>query len=312
MTRVLFLNPKQERCGVHQYGLRFFSVMQLSNELECTYQACPDNIEIGSLYHYDVVIYNLHPGIPNAMHNAPFPCSIKQIAIYHDGAMDKPFDRWVLSDSSAPGYGNLVTIGRPLPQWDICDREPNDPPIIGLSGLVGAWATDMVKLVTAQLPEAIIRLHLAPSDHCDPSGGLARAVGKQCQLLGIPRSIQVEYDFKTQDQLMAWLAANDLNCYIRSTGSGPMGVSSALDMALACGRPLAVNNNPMFRHLTRVNPELLVENTSLRVLLKNGNDWLVSHRWRNARRAVSREITNVIHAVVAGDKYESVIENRGQ
>jgi hypothetical protein len=311
MTRVLFINPVQPRCGVHQYGLRLFDIMKMSKELECTYQVCPAEIEIGSLYFYDVVIYNVHPGISNAMHNAPFPCSVKQIAIYHDGPMNGPFDRWLLSDSSAPGYGNLTTIGRPLPEWDVLPHGDLSGPVkIGLSGLVGAWAADMVRFVAANMPLALIRLHLAPSDHCDPSGALARAVGQACLNLGNPRLVEVDYEFKPQAEVLEWLSANDLNCFIRSTGSGPMGVSSALDMALAVGRPIAVNNNPMFRHITRVSPEIMVENTPLREIIAMGPNPLIPHWRRNSRRAVMEELENVIHSVIDSEK--AIIENRGQ
>ncbi len=303
MTRVLFINPVQERCGVHQYGLRLFSILNMSKELSCTYQLCPESIDIGSLYQYDVVIYNVHPGISNAMHNAPFPCSVRQIAIYHDGPMRGPFDRWLLSDSSAPGYGNLTTIGRPLPEWEPLPGGPFGPnPVIGLSGLVGAWAPDMVRYVSQAMPEAMIRLHLAASDHCDPTGALARAVGESCVNLGIPGSVHVDYEFKTQQAVLGWLSANDLNCFIRSTGSGPMGVSSALDMALAVERPIAVNNNPMFRHITRVSPEIMVENTPLREIIALGTTPLVPHWRRNARRAVMEELENVIRSVLDQEK----------
>ncbi len=311
MTRVLFLNPVQPRCGVHQYGVRLFNILKLSPDLDCTYKLCPDSIDIGSLYFYDVVIYNVHPGIGNAMHNAPFPCSVKQVAIYHDGHMKPGFDRWIFSDSSAPGYGDLTTIGRPLPEFNgNVPTNSAEHPVIGLSGLVGAWAVDMVKFVRSAMPEAKIRLHLAPSDHCDPTGALARAVGDSCLHLGNSGMIEVDYEFKPENQVLSWLSENDLNCYIRSTGGGPMSISSALDMALAVGRPIAVNANPMFRHLTRVCPEIMVEHTPLREILSMGTRPLEGHYRRNRRPAVMQELETLIREVCYQDK--PIIENRGQ
>jgi hypothetical protein len=236
---------------------------------------------------------------------------VKQVGIYHDGPLHQPFDRWLFSDSSAPGFGNLTTIGRPLPEWEpTIWHDLGGAPKIGLSGLVGAWASDMVSFVKSQMPEARIRLHLAPSDHCDPTGALARAVGESCINLGIPRMVEVDYEFKTQEGVLEWLSQNDLNCFIRSTGGGPMSISSALDMALAVGRPIAVNNNPMFRHLTRVSPEIMVENSSLRDIIAMGGRPLQAHWRRNSRRAVMEELENFVRSVCWQEK--PIIENRGQ
>jgi len=296
MTKVLFINPRQPRCGVYQYGVRLCSILRMSSKLQIFYVECPDVIDLGYFYQFDVVIYNIHPGIPNFIQGAPFPVSVKQIAIYHDGHQKEGFDRWLFSDSSAPGYGNTVTIGRPLPEWNICIREPNDPPLIGLSGLVGAWATTMVETVMRDIPEAKIRLHLAASDHCDPSGGLARAVGQKCQEIAGQDRVSVEHDFKTQEELLAWLEGNDMNCYIR-TPAACSGISSALDMALAVRRPIAINNHHMFRHIARVTPEICIENSSLRDILAMGNSPLVPHRNRNERQNVMEELENVIQSL---------------
>ncbi len=296
---------------MYQYGLRLAGIMAMSKRMEVVYQPCPDQIDIGRLYDYDVVIYNVHPGIGNAMHDAPFPCSVKQVAIFHDGPMKAGFDRWIFSDSSAPGYGNLTTIGRPLPQWEVRPHGDLGGPVkIGLSGLVGAWACDMVNCVRSQMPDAMIRLHLAPSDHCDPTGALARAVGDACKHLGSSEKVEITHDFMSEQSLLEWLSDNDLNCFIRSTGGGPMSISSATDMALAVGRPIAVNGNPMFRHLTRVCPEIMVEHTPLREIMALGTKPLESHYRRNHRPTVMEEMENLVWSVC--DDSKPIIDNRGQ
>lgn len=297
MMRVLFINPSPVRCGVHQYGKRLCSILELSRKLTVDYWDCPSEIKIGELYGYDVIIYNVHPGISNAISAAPFPVSVKQVGIFHDGQPGLSFDAWWFSDSSAPGYGNLRTIGRPLPDWKPSDHvsKGDGTVTIGLSGLVGAWATTMVEHVRSQLPEAAIRLHLAASDHCDPSGGLARAIGERCQQIG-GAGVAVEYDFKTERQLLLWLEANDLNCYIR-TPAACNGISSALDMALAVNRPIAINDHHMFRHLARVSPEICIENSSLLDIMALGMNPLIKHQMRNDRHFVCGELEVALEAL---------------
>lgn len=147
-----------------------------------------------------------------------------------------------------------------------------------------------------QLPKAKIRLHLAASDHCDPSGGVARAIGECCQKLGQNGQVEVDYEFKTQTELLTWLEGNDMNCYIR-TPAACVGISSALDMALAVNRPIAINNHHMFRHIARLTPEICIENSSLQKILSLGNAPLIQHRQRNDRHRVMEELENVIQSL---------------
>lgn len=300
MISVLFLNPRPERCGVHQYGRRFYSIIHASPKLRMTYQDCPDTIDPSELNNYDVVIYNLHPGIPNAILSAPYPTRARQVAVYHDGGRGAPFDLWLFSDPSATSEGNLRIIGRPLPYWNPLPPQFKSGHVvtIGLSGLVGAWATTMVETVRSQMPEARVRLHLAASDHCDPSGGLAFEIGNRCKsYFGNPNQIEVTHDFLEERQVLGWLEANDLNCYIR-TPAACSGISSAMDMALAVHRPIAINNHPMFRHLASVSPEICVENTPLSQIIELGQSPLIKHYQRNSRAVVQLEVEEAIESLL--------------
>jgi hypothetical protein len=56
--KVLFINPVPERCGVHQYGLRLFSILVESVRLHATYSTTDTCDTFGIP---DVVVYNWHP-----------------------------------------------------------------------------------------------------------------------------------------------------------------------------------------------------------------------------------------------------------
>jgi hypothetical protein len=301
--KVLFLNPAPERCGVHQYGMRLFRIIELSKIMQVTLVNVPmaAPIDASVLDPFDVVIYNRHPGINNALMRAPYPTKAKQVAIFHEGTDNIPFDLWLFSDSSAPGYGRLVTIGRPLPYWQPLPRQfkKDHPVTIGLSGLVGAWATTMVQTVASQLPEAKIRLHLAASDHCDAGGEMAREIGRQCQAICGSQIVEINHDFMTEKTLLGWLERNDMNCYIRTNVGSHTGISSALDMAMAVQRPIAINNNPMFRHLARVSPEICIENLSLGEILALGLKPLAVHYRRNDRHVVREEVERALQSLLS-------------
>jgi len=272
--------------------------MLMGSKWKVDYQECSGPIDVAGLNNYDGVIFNLHPGIGNAMHSAPFATKARQIGIYHDGPLVVPFDRWLFSDPSGNHYGDLRCIGRPLPDWNSKSQSiPEDETtIVGLSGLVGAWAPIMVETVSNQIPEARIRLHLASSDHCDPAGLVANSTGIQCQ--SINKNVEVEYDFKTMDQMQVWLEGNNLNCYIR-TPAPSSGISSALDLAMAVRRPLAINNHPMFRHVAATSPEICIENNNLMDIMAMGCSPTIKHRERNSRERVLGELEEAILSLFA-------------
>ena len=49
------------------------------------------------------------------------------------------------------------------------------------------------------------------------------------------------------------------------------GLSSAIDYAISCGRPFAINSSYMFRHLRDVYPEINLDNNSIKDVLSLGN-----------------------------------------
>ena len=301
MKRIAFINSREPRCGVYQYGQRLYNILKESELFHTVMFDCPAAIDPAThLDPFDAVIYNIHPGIPNAIYHAPFKTRAKQVGIFHDGNMSQAMDAWIYSDPTQKSYGNIHMIGRPLPLWMPAMYRPfgGDRPVVGLSGLVGAWATNMVTTVLQQLPNAKIRLHLPPSDHCDPSGGLARAVGDSCRKLsGNPDDMEITHDFLSEFELLSWLSDNDLNCYIRSP-AGSIGVSSALDLALAVRKPIAINHHVMFRHIATVTPSVCVENLPLGEILRAGINPLVPHYQRNDRDHVREELELILGSLL--------------
>jgi hypothetical protein len=99
-------------------------------------------------------------------------------------------------------------------------------------------------------------------------------------------------------KMIHWLNGNCINAYIRPY-TGSMGISSALDMALACRKPIAINKNSMFRYLHNCKPSICIEDTPLRKILENDCLPLFPHWERNRRENVAKEIEAVLMKVAA-------------
>jgi hypothetical protein len=294
--KVLFINTSDIKCSVHQYGVRLHSIMSHSVRMTAQYMVCPSVIDPAMLDLFDVVIYNYHPAINDAIAKAPYKTKAKQVAIFHEGNREKPFDMWIFSDPSQKSSGNTAIIGRPLPLWEAIPRkyDGSHPFTVGLSGFCGAWSESMVSAVLEQEPCARIRLALPCSDRCDPYGINARAAAESClSKVADKNQIEVTHSFMPESALLKWLSDNDVNCYIR-TPEPSVGVSSALDMALAVRRPIVINRHSMFRHMHDCNPSICIEDASIYEIISNGLSPLIHAYQRNARELVLSEIEDAL------------------
>lgn len=302
--KVVFYNPKPERCGVHQYGKRFFELLKLIPDIEPHYQEVPSENEIRPEW-ADIAIYNVHQGISNMCKKAPFflGTATKQIGIYHDDGMDAPFDAWIFSaPSSLIQKENLHLIGRPMPSsWNpepkVVGHSGRNVLTVGIHGLIGAWAIDMVHRISKMEPECFVRMCLPASDHCDPSGDNAKRMAYVCsEMLG--ERLEVTHEFMSEPDLLRWLSKNDINCYVRPPLPS-LGISSALDLALAVRRPIALNKNSMFRHFNDCSPSVFLEDLSITEINSNGLNPLISMYERHDPINVAKEIQAVLLKVAA-------------
>jgi hypothetical protein len=129
---------------------------------------------------------------------------------------------------------------------------------------------------------------------CDPYGGTAQAMADHCRAqLRSEDQLDVEHNFLPEGEMLAWLSANHVNCYIRDA-SPSMGTSSALDNALAVRRPIAINRNHMFRYLFDLKPSICVEETPLSQIVQNGVAPLIPVYQRNDRAVVRGELEQIL------------------
>jgi hypothetical protein len=280
LKTILFVNTTVSQCGVWQYGLHLFMALERSYKFRFIYLQ-PENpaaFHLERIKHDPVaVFYNWHPDQHGWMEQAPFDFKgVKQFLIYHDwDAQAGKWDGVLISDPTRGDGDNWYSIPRPLPQWSPTVASPvnYECPTLGVHGFGGASADWLVTRAIDEYDNAVVRLHLPWAYYGDNAGESARKMADLCRE-HVKRKpsieLQIQHHWMSVPRLLAWLSLNDMNVYLRDPAAHWHGVSSALDSALAVRRPLAINKCMGFRHLHGVTPSILVENRSLKDILKTG------------------------------------------
>src|ERR1019366_3725239 len=164
----------------------------------------------------------------------------------------------------------------------------------------------LVSKVQNEFNEAVIRLNIPYADFGDSEGLNARRIANNCRKLITNKNIELEisHEFLQDADLLDFLAANSMNVFMYEDKGG-RGLSSALDMALAANKPVAVSNCPMFRHLLNACPFVNADEYSLKQILthniddvnKISKDWNKENlQWEYERilNAIFNKVTNPV------------------
>ena len=148
---------------------------------------------------------------------------------------------------------------RPIERFnDLPAYKELNVPVIGTFGFgtLGKGFEDVVAAVNREFDEAIIKLNIPfgtfthSLDSVKQSNGLTtiEQIKLECEKLKKPGiDIRITHDFFNERQLVEWCSQNTLNCFFYSRNMP--GLSAATDQAISSGRPLAVTENPTFRHV---------------------------------------------------------------
>lgn len=298
-----FINTSVEQCGVHQFGRFLYDVIEPSQKFKFQYCNFPDTrLFLDAMLEYKppVIIYNRHPLIQGCTMDAPyhFDWNPTEIMLYHDGVVDESqWDGIIFSDPTQCDHGKWHYIGRPIPNWNPASGlAMNKKFTVGLHGFNGAWSMEMINAVRSELGCAHIRLHLPPSPFIDPRGAAAQHVANEIQKLvsGSDISVEINHNFMNDvSQLLLWLSRNNINVYVRPL-SPWSGVSSALDLAMACGQPIAINKCQAFRHMINLKPSICIEDNSLHQIWAEGLISLLPLREKWSHTNVRKEFEDAV------------------
>jgi SAM-dependent methyltransferase len=321
--RVLFVNSTEPACGVFQFGLNLWRILEPSRAIQFNY-AAPVTLE--SMMRWmdtarpDVVLMNFYPSvIPwvtlQAL-NAIRARGVKIVTIYHEVPVTG-FDALLYPDPTFTGkYRKLnqwFGFGRPLPKAR-AERPclvPSEP-LISTSGFGFGWKGHerLTEMVVREFSRATLRLHLPFAKYGDADGGIARATAQRCRdiVKGTLIDLQIDHDFMEPEAFIDWLAESDLNAYLYDETNSSRGIASTTDHALAARRPIALTRTHMFRHLHQCEG-IFVEESSLWEIMARGIEPLRPAYEQFSEANVLREVEQILGAL-SQEKFNRLLTNR--
>ena len=331
LKTILFVTHTKQQCGVYQFGKDLFEALSKSThykfvKLEC--ESLDELIKAVSKINPDAILYNFHPSVMPWLFTKIFKgvyksniseIKIVQIGIIHevtqsiaDGAkarkkilltknktkiLNSYFDYYVCSDPTITITNNIIfKTGRLIPNYQsdtICVSNPI--PVIGSFGFAtpNKGFEELVSRVQDEYENAVIRINMPFAEFGDKLGENAHRIAANCKTLITKPGIKLEifHDFLDNNDLLKFLAGNDINVFYYQDKTG-RGISSAADFAIAVKKPIAVSDCPMFRHLLKDNPRICLNNFSLKEIEKNGFSSLdkISSKWTSENLKIDYEI----------------------
>lgn len=305
---ILFVSHKKSQCGVYEFGKNITDVLRYSKHYQFIRVECSSinelrvaiarNAPAAIIYNYSSLVF---PWIGSELYRSkiaslPFP----QIGLIHDinqhiadtatayrtgfvpgvsSIMNSSFDYYIASDPTIlPRNPRVYKTGRLIPSYQ------NDFPIPPnlVVGSFGFGCGDkgferIVQSVQREFDEAVIRFNIPAADFGDSGGVSARAIAGQCGAKVIKPGIRltITHDYLDSKNLLDFLARNTVNVFLY--GGDGRGMSSAVDVAMAVQRPIAISDNPAFRHIFDVEPSVRITKNSLKSIIQNGFSPLQKH-----------------------------------
>lgn len=273
--KILYINSKPEKCGVHNYGKRLFEI--LKHEIDLDYREVDSEIDYSG---FDTVIYNYHYATLPFVRSEP----IRQIVLFHEAHLAFTPDVFIsVSELPRPLFENIALI-----------QPKNVVPVIGSFGF-GFPDKDYSRIATMvknEFSEAVLRLNIPFAQFGDSDGALAVGEAAKCRSILADTNIKLEvnHEFLPDYDLLSMLAESDINLFLYKDSHG-RGISSATDYALSCGRPIGISSSEMFRHLPR---EICVDNHSIKELIEKGTAPLQKVYAENSNTALIEKIRSYL------------------
>ena len=319
IPKILYVSHKEKNCGVHDFGLNVWDAIHKSVKYNFIYCECDNATELNAYFEKHkpaAAVYNYHPSTLKWLTRRLIrKYDIPQIGTIHeitqeiaDKADNSFFDFFLAADPTLLLRNPLVfKTGRPLPEYKGQKEEPDKLTFGSFGfGTAGKGFDRVIKYVQDEFDEAIIRFNIPYATFGDKNGTRARQIAHYCKsLISKPKiEFQLTHDFLDKEELLNFLAGNTLNLFLYDQMKN-RGISSAIDYALASGRPFAVSDSIMFRHV--FSPEISIGNNALHSLIQNGTKPLekFTHQWsaKNLVWDYERIIDNALKNYTAHGTY---------
>ncbi len=294
MPTVLFVNHRDQACGVQQAGQKFYSHLELSKNYVYHYIDPAQEYEFdhwANVLQPDVVIYNWYTSgvtmpwltaqkINRQRHR------FKQCSIFHEGGYDHMgFDLIFHQDPSYNGEQGFATpiakLTRPIPRYTPRfdqSRDVANRPIIKSFGfgLGGKGFTRLAETVCQEFETAELQFNIPFAKFGDESGAGARQWRADIESIvsqspGV--SCKISHILMPVPELLDWLAESTVNCFFYDENYG-RGSSGTVDYALAVGKPIAITRSWQFKHVWQIDDSFVYPDQSLKTILSRGTSAL--------------------------------------
>ena len=288
MKKILIINNSIKPCGIQQWAERIPKILRTSKKFNFIYRMVireSDIISEISAIKPDVVLYNYSPSTLPYLTKETLEQfkSIKHVAIIHEGySIEKNaigFNYFIYMISKANISSEMASRVFIVPIRYLLEYSGGYPkntvPTIGSFGFgfPSKRFDYIVEKINEEFDVADIKFAISNSFHGDVNGFVTDATIELCRTkITKPRiSLQVNRDFLTDNQVLEFLAGNDINCFFYDA-SKTDGIAGSTDFALSVKRPIAVTKVPMFEHLYSLVPSICIENSSIKEIMGRGID----------------------------------------
>ncbi len=342
--KVLFVSHKKAQCGVYEFGKNITDVLQQSQHYQFIRVECSSLNELNTAIAENTpaaIIYNYYESVMpwvatriahNLYRNNIASIHIPQIGIIHEitqhvadtatnyknklllgvsNVTNLLFDFYIAPDPTLLLLNHFVyKTGRLIPSYQNTFPLPSKP-VIGSFGFgtPKKGFEKIVQLVQEEFDDAIVRFNIPSADFGDKNGVAARTIATKCKdLISKPGvTLIVTHDFMDNKSMLEFLAQNTINVFLYEEKIG-RGLSSALDIAMAVQRPIAVSDAVMFRHVFDVDPSVCVTKNNLKTIIQNGFAPLQKHynEW-NAENLLW-EYERILNSVLVKQQNQSKIK----
>jgi hypothetical protein len=283
---VLFLNHKIQNCGVYQYGIRLYEILNKSEKVNYIYREIENEDEYRSISENpQYIIYNYHCATMSWLNNSNIQKTVKNIGIIHESNHDffdiicnidpnKPDDKVNTFSIPRPIYENVEKLLenayiRPEINEFINKYSDTNIPIFGSFGFgfKNKGFDKIIKLVNDQYDEAIIKF-VIPIAHFDPNLNTVNEMRDICINIPIKKGIilMISHEFFTTEEILKFLKSNTMNIFLYDYMFG-RGISSVIDYAISVKRPIGISDSYMFRNI--YHDDICLFKTSINDCLNN-------------------------------------------
>lgn len=289
MKTVLILNNSLKPCGIQQWGERLINVLNKSTLYDFIYRESTTSGEIISTIvetNPSIILYNYNPSTmpflkKNVLDMFPY---IKHVAMVHEGYLHTDnfvgFTYFIYLLGKFDGLDpELLSRVFVLPIRYLLkysgDYPVNTVPTIGSFGFgfPSKRFDYIVEQVNKEFDVANIRFAISNSYHGDKDGSMAEEVIKKCRekITKPGINLYVNREFLSDNQVLEFLAGNDINCFFYDTRKTDA-VASSTEFALSVKRPIAVTKVSMFYNLYTIVPNICIEDSSLKEIMSRGTE----------------------------------------